>query len=402
MGEKEKKIIGNYVENLRIEILRKLSHNISNMKFYQTSLLINRPRRQTIRAMVNLVKIIESSPLKSSPRFDEEMKRFMKVFRKQLKSNKADLNKLRQSTKLLLLETIMVTPLHAAIIMKNEQIIQELLETKGVDADRLAIRKIDNEYRKFGVLDVTFLGSGIGTENEESYVKIVELLLEHNRTPSLGYYIQSGVRAPFCLSVAVVKEWLEVLDLFHSISDHIEGFSPFYSLGVAIFLGNSRVFNHLLPLAANYADRLITYDGKNLSLVELASAFGKTEMLEQLQMVMGIGGSYNADNRKMSTTLGDEVIRSKDDSLLTCDVSPKEAKEDDADRECKVVDFDMEKTCWQCDNYGKFKCSGCLKARFCGEKCQLEHWDGHKKYCLAKMNRIAFREFKSFSPSIFN
>ena len=54
-------------------------------------------------------------------------------------------------------------------------------------------------------------------------------------------------------------------------------------------------FKHLLPIAANYEDRLITFDKdkKNFSLVELASGCGNTVMLEQLQMLMGIGGNYD-------------------------------------------------------------------------------------------------------------
>jgi len=76
---------------------------------------------------------------------------------------------------------------------------------------------------------------------------------------------------------------------------------------------------------------------------------------------------------------------------------------DKLEEECKVKDFDDAngKTCWQCLNYGKYKCVGCRKARYCSEECQLENWDGHKEYCLAKMNRIAFKEFRSLSASIF-
>merc|ERR1719430_210584 len=59
------------------------------------------------------------------------------------------------------------------------------------------------------------------------------------------------------------------------------------------------------------------------------------------------------------------------------------------------------KSCWQCLNYGKYKCVGCRKARYCSEECQLENWAGHKEYCLAKMNRIAFKEFRYLSASIF-
>jgi len=353
---------------------------------------------------VNLVKTIEYSPLKSSPQYDEEMKTFMKVLRKQLKSNRADVNKLRQSTRD---STAMMTPLHAAIMTQNEQIIQEVLETKGVDVDSMASWKIPNMMNeKYGVFDLTLMGAFQLTENitevEQSHIlKILKLLFEHSRTPSFGY-TRNGIRVPFCLSVAILNEWLDVLDLFHSKSDQIEDFSPFYSLGLAIFLDQSQVFNHLLPLAVDYEDRLISYDGKNLSLVELASERGKTEILEQLQMVMENGGNLDPDTKKKSTAFGDEANGSNDDSILRCGVSSEEAKEDDADGENSVGDFDIKKTCWQCDNYGKFKCSGCRKARFCGEECQLEHWDGHKKYCLAKMNRIAFREFKSFSTAIFN
>merc|ERR1712240_509772 len=59
------------------------------------------------------------------------------------------------------------------------------------------------------------------------------------------------------------------------------------------------------------------------------------------------------------------------------------------------------KYCWRCENPSRYMCGGCRKARYCEESCQWKDWGGHKEYCLVKMNKIAFREFESMSPSIF-
>jgi len=59
------------------------------------------------------------------------------------------------------------------------------------------------------------------------------------------------------------------------------------------------------------------------------------------------------------------------------------------------------KHCWRCENPSRYMCGGCRKARYCEESCQWEDWGSHKEYCLVKMNKIAFKEFESMSPSLF-
>jgi len=59
------------------------------------------------------------------------------------------------------------------------------------------------------------------------------------------------------------------------------------------------------------------------------------------------------------------------------------------------------KYCWNCENPSKYMCVGCRKARYCESSCQWEDWASHKEYCLVQMNKFAFKEFKSISPSIF-
>jgi ankyrin repeat protein len=34
-----------------------------------------------------------------------------------------------------------------------------------------------------------------------------------------------------------------------------------------------------------------------------------------------------------------------------------------------------------CSGAGIMKCTGCKQARYCGEKCQLAHWQAHKADC---------------------
>jgi hypothetical protein len=34
-----------------------------------------------------------------------------------------------------------------------------------------------------------------------------------------------------------------------------------------------------------------------------------------------------------------------------------------------------------CSGTGLLKCTGCRQARYCGEACQLAHWEAHKADC---------------------
>jgi len=49
------------------------------------------------------------------------------------------------------------------------------------------------------------------------------------------------------------------------------------------------------------------------------------------------------------------------------------------------------KICWNChapkETTKLFKCKGCHKARYCGEKCQRKDWERHGGYCAIVMER---------------
>jgi hypothetical protein len=42
-----------------------------------------------------------------------------------------------------------------------------------------------------------------------------------------------------------------------------------------------------------------------------------------------------------------------------------------------------DRICWKCGITASslLKCSGCRKARYCGESCQREDWGKHKDWC---------------------
>ena len=63
------------------------------------------------------------------------------------------------------------------------------------------------------------------------------------------------------------------------------------------------------------------------------------------------------------------------------------------DFDMKLVKYNlMKKTeCWNChyseDQVDLSKCKGCLKARYCSEKCQKEDWKNHKDLCIRKQKK---------------
>jgi len=52
--------------------------------------------------------------------------------------------------------------------------------------------------------------------------------------------------------------------------------------------------------------------------------------------------------------------------------------------------------CWSClQTKGNLqKCSRCRKARYCGEICQLKHWEFHKDWCKEKAEKRERRKRK--------
>ena len=55
--------------------------------------------------------------------------------------------------------------------------------------------------------------------------------------------------------------------------------------------------------------------------------------------------------------------------------------------------------CWTCGipACSLLKCSGCRKARYCGETCQMEHWGRYKDWCGERKERREKRRRKEMS-----
>ena len=52
--------------------------------------------------------------------------------------------------------------------------------------------------------------------------------------------------------------------------------------------------------------------------------------------------------------------------------------------------------CWNCHLPGRslLKCSGCKKARYCGDACYREDWERHREWCGRKGQRRKYAEMK--------
>ena len=54
------------------------------------------------------------------------------------------------------------------------------------------------------------------------------------------------------------------------------------------------------------------------------------------------------------------------------------------------------KICWYCavkdTEVELSKCKGCLKARYCSEKCQADDWERHQSYCIKKQEKRRLKE----------
>ena len=49
--------------------------------------------------------------------------------------------------------------------------------------------------------------------------------------------------------------------------------------------------------------------------------------------------------------------------------------------------------CWNCHSKEKLlKCSGCMRARYCGQRCQEADWERHGGYCEARQRKRRMRE----------
>ena len=267
-------------------------------------------------------------------------------------------------------------------------------------------------------------------------IEIVALLLEHVEDLPLRMGYEPGIGSlPVCLGAAVDGEYLDILDLLLTKANlvSIDTFSPFYCLALAILENKSGVFTHLLqqPGAIASVDQRLPLNGRYMTLLEFAREHNRTQMYEQLEMLTKeevSDESGNNDNKievdceveenepdefivsysnlknKNSTVANDSVKNDKKTvSNVTCSSDEKKVSNDKKDDLTEVTDSEIAngKACWQCGIFGRYKCVGCRKARYCSEECQLDNWPGHRGYCLVKMNKIAFKEFKSMSASIF-
>jgi len=303
--------------------------------------------------MVNLVKAILST--------EKSDQKQMKWLRKQLRTNEGDINKVRANN---------MAPIHAAIITENIEIVQQIVKTKGVDVD--AVWKKEDAY--YGVLDVALF-------QPHPSIEIIKILVEYVRNPVLR---ECGV--PGFILIALEEEYFEILELFREkalLFGAIDETKIFKLVTFAMMKDKPPVLRWLLqlPEVVSYRDedevrRLFT------GLLDEAREHGKLEMCELLTDFMGkSSGGLERDEDGMP------LKDSKDSS--------KETKSIDDVVAVKV------KYCWNCENPSRYMCVGCRKARYCESSCQWDDWDSHKVYCLVRMNKIAFKEFESISPSIF-
>ena len=251
-----------------------------------------------------------------------------------------------------------VTPMHSAILAGSLKILQKILDTEGVDLhSKVHIKTEVNEVKKFGALDVAICLS------KEPNIEIVKLIVEKIEKPALCEVedIFIGKLVSMSHLQVIELENLKLLDLLHSKTDLGKTVDPFHSFLLSIMLNKTKVFSYLIPQAKLFKNQRVFWEEKNMSLLEFAKAFERSEMAEQLL----------------------EVYDDKKDNL------EKESK------------AGKSRICRNCSKTGKYLCTGCRRVRYCDDKCQEEDWDKHKGYCLVKMNRRAFKEFSSLTTSIF-
>lgn len=175
----------------------------------------------------------------------------------------------------------------------------------------------------------------------------------------------------------------------------VELFSPFYSILLSILFNKEKVFTHVLSLAQGVISRQFIFEGKKeINLVEYARMNNRSKMCEQLEEVL-----ETFDNDTIEEAQGEDQTNEEAEG--------DPGKNDDLE-DGEMFESDPKRYCWNCymDSWdirpGKTSlCTGCRRARYCDKKCQEENWDMHRKFCEAKVNKRAFREFRFLSTSIF-
>jgi len=385
--------------------------------------------------MVNIVKFIESS------RGVETDEKFMKSLRRQMKMSKAEINKLKQST---ILNGLMITPIHAAVLSENLDILELILDTKDVDVGALAINKSEKAVMKYGALDLAICLL------EKPNIGTVKLLLEKIENPVM-LMLKSSSRTgdlpiASCLLEAIKNEYFDILDLLLGKPSLAKSYmTPYYTLLHAIFLKKQAVVTHVLPRVGKDINRRICWNGSHVTPLEIAQKAGTQKMCRQIKEAGGEVSQpcWHCVREKFLSSMKkefDEVTKfvadihgkeEEDDMSVTANSfnihynQTKEAetvlheKDDNRGKDEKIDELDIvkhernvekiddqknekkSKVCWMCSRSAKSLCTGCRKARYCGEKCQGEDWEMHKEYCHVKMNKRAFKEFCFLSTSIF-
>jgi len=303
----------------------------------------------------------------------------------------------------------------------------------GVDAASKI--EVNGKLVTRGVLDVA-------VKQPHPSIEIIKILSEFVKNPVLC----DNIGIPGCIVVALGNEYYDILELFRgkacllgSIDD-----SLFFKLAsIVIRLEKPPLLRWMLQLPevislvdeGDEVKRSMRRRFLTFGLLEYAREHDQVEICELLTEFMGeslsglngvgVEMSLNNINEVMEKSLAgldgdengislkaditevmeesqggldeDEDRMSMKDCVPAC-VTPKDNSKEANSTNVVAVKI---KYCWNCENPSSYMCVGCRKARYCESSCQWEDWASHKDYCLVQMNKFAFKEFESISPSIF-
>jgi len=320
--------------------------------------------------MVNIVKTIESMATNSG---DYQS---MKSLKKQLKASENEKNKLKQSS---VDPNWRLAPIHAAAKSGSIEVFKLVLGTRGIDTTSVSIMNTCQGPNFYSVLDCAIV--------EKSNLEIIKLILESD----LDLYRTTtddipGQKVSTCVSLAVQKGYLEILDLLHSKAKEDEGvdkLSPFLTMMVAIVYNKKEVFTHVLSQAKDEINnRFKTENNEYWTLLDLAKFYKRSEICKELE-----AEDNNAQESQSQFKRHQELL------AMVKTVSPDNLHKEDED--ASTVDEEGVKICWNCsrpaDATPLLKCKGCRKARYCHDKCQAEDWEVHADYCERKMKKRALK-----------
>jgi len=144
-----------------------------------------------------------------------------------------------------------------------------------------------------------------------------------------------------------------------------------------------------------------TIDGTGRSLQMVARSTGRPEFLDMVKRAL--------DNRREERTEevqkveeGTGAKKADDDDGPGQGEITVEARDAEGESRSKTTDavdgaaaldpaLVGENLCWNCGTQGKegnlCTCKGCRKALYCDEKCQVEDWEKHRRFCRKKTKR---------------